>query len=70
MVEVLSEGNTPAEMQIKLGEYAAAGVKLVWYVDPERQEALAVVLREDDELREAAAALIERAPRELQAALD
>jgi Uma2 family endonuclease len=35
VVEVLSEGNTPREMQIKLGEYAAAGVKLVWYVDPE-----------------------------------
>lgn len=35
VVEVLSEGNTPREMQIKLGEYAAAGVKLVWYVDPD-----------------------------------
>lgn len=35
VVEVLSEGNTPREMAIKLGEYAAFGVKLVWYVDPE-----------------------------------
>lgn len=35
VVEVLSEGNTPREMQLKLGEYAAAGVKLVWYVDPD-----------------------------------
>lgn len=35
LVEVLSEGNSPREMQIKLGEYAAAGVKLVWYVDPD-----------------------------------
>jgi Uma2 family endonuclease len=35
VVEVLSEGNTAREMEIKLGEYAAAGVKLVWYVDPE-----------------------------------
>ena len=35
VVEVLSESNTPREMQIKLGEYAAAGVKLVWYVDPD-----------------------------------
>lgn len=34
VVEVLSEGNTAREMAIKLGEYAAAGVKLVWYVDP------------------------------------
>jgi Uma2 family endonuclease len=35
VVEVLSESNTPREMEIKLGEYAAAGVKLVWYVDPD-----------------------------------
>lgn len=35
VVEVLSERNTPREMAIKLGEYAAAGVKLVWYVDPD-----------------------------------
>ena len=35
VVEVLSESNTPREMAIKLGEYAAAGVKLVWYVDPD-----------------------------------
>jgi Uma2 family endonuclease len=35
VVEVLSESNTPREMQIKLAEYAAAGVKLVWYVDPD-----------------------------------
>lgn len=35
VVEVLSAGNTAREMQIKLGEYAAAGVKLVWYVDPD-----------------------------------
>jgi Uma2 family endonuclease len=37
-VEVLSPGNTAEEMEVKLGEYAKAGVKLVWYVDPERQE--------------------------------
>lgn len=37
-VEVLSPGNTRREMEIKLAEYARAGVKLVWYVDPERQE--------------------------------
>jgi Uma2 family endonuclease len=37
-VEVLSPGNTPEEMAIKLAEYARAGVKLVWYVDPERRE--------------------------------
>ena len=37
-VEVLSPGNTRREMEIKLAEYAKAGVKLVWYVDPERKE--------------------------------
>lgn len=37
-IEVLSPGNTPSEMAIKLGEYAKAGVKLVWYVDPARRE--------------------------------
>lgn len=37
-VEVLSPGNTRREMEIKLGEYAKAGVKLVWYIDPDRKE--------------------------------
>jgi Uma2 family endonuclease len=37
-VAVLSPGNTPKEMAIKLDEYAKVGVKLVWYVDPERKE--------------------------------
>jgi Uma2 family endonuclease len=37
-VEVLSDGNSPAEMQRKLVEYFAAGVRLVWYVDPRRRE--------------------------------
>lgn len=33
-VEVLSEGNTEGEMTRKRGEYFAAGVRLVWLVDP------------------------------------
>lgn len=33
-VEILSDGNTPAEMERKRREYFAAGVRLVWYVDP------------------------------------
>lgn len=33
-VEVLSEGNTQAEMERKLHDYFQAGVRLVWYVDP------------------------------------
>lgn len=38
VVEVISPGNTHSEMETKLEEYARAGVKWVWYVDPERQE--------------------------------
>jgi Uma2 family endonuclease len=34
-VEVLSEGNTEAEMERKLRDYFGTGVRLVWYVDPE-----------------------------------
>jgi Uma2 family endonuclease len=34
-VEVLSESNTPGEMARKRQEYFAAGVQLVWLVDPE-----------------------------------
>jgi Uma2 family endonuclease len=34
-VEVLSEGNTPAEMQRKLKDYFLAGVEIVWMVDPD-----------------------------------
>ena len=37
-IEVFSPGNTVREMKKKLKEYARAGVKLVWYVDPERRE--------------------------------
>jgi Uma2 family endonuclease len=33
-VEVLSTGNTPAEMARKLAEYFDAGVELVWFVNP------------------------------------
>jgi Uma2 family endonuclease len=36
-VEVLSEGNTPGEMQRKLRDYFLAGVEMVWCVDPERR---------------------------------
>lgn len=34
-VEVLSQGNTKAEMERKLREYFDAGTKLVWYLDPQ-----------------------------------
>lgn len=38
-VEVLSEGNTPAEMQRKVREYFEAGVRLVWLIAPEKRTA-------------------------------
>lgn len=38
VVEVLSAGNTPREMEQKLQEYFTAGVRLVWYVVPTLQE--------------------------------
>lgn len=37
-VEVISPSNTDREMERKLEEYLAAGVRLVWYVLPEPQE--------------------------------
>ena len=40
-VEVLSENNTAAEMDRKLREYFQAGVRLVWYIDPETRTARA-----------------------------
>src|SRR5206468_1626606 len=38
-VEVLSKGNTRAEMDRKLREYFAAGVRLVWLIDPKTRTA-------------------------------
>ncbi len=40
-VEVLSEGNTEREMERKLHDYFSAGVRLVWYVDPQTRTAKA-----------------------------
>jgi Uma2 family endonuclease len=37
-VEVLSRSNTPREMAIKRREYFAAGVELVWEIDPEARK--------------------------------
>ena len=38
-VEVLSEGNTRAEMARKVREYFEAGVRLVWLIDPKKRSA-------------------------------
>jgi Uma2 family endonuclease len=48
-VEVVSSGNTDAEVNRKLREYFDAGVRRVWYVYPERQEVL--VYRGADDVR-------------------
>ena len=56
-VEVLSPSNTTQEMERKLHDYFAAGVRLVWYVDPVARTVevftavdRAVVLRQDQSL--------------------
>jgi Uma2 family endonuclease len=36
-VEILSEGNTPGEMDRKLHDYFFSGTRLVWYIDPQRR---------------------------------
>ncbi len=41
VVEVLSDPNTKKEMAMKLDRYFKAGVKLVWYIDPESRSASA-----------------------------
>ncbi len=38
-IEVLSETNTAAEMQFKLERYFEAGVRRVWYIQPETRSA-------------------------------
>ncbi len=56
-IEVISPGNTSAEIQEKIDEYLAAGTKLVWIVYPKqkmiqvhRQSNVINILRETDEL--------------------
>ena len=52
-VEVISQGNTPEEMDRKLREYFEAGVKLVWYVYPQTRTVRVYIGPEDVlELRE------------------
>ncbi|MFV1965770.1 MAG: Uma2 family endonuclease, partial [Pirellulaceae bacterium] len=58
-VEVLSPGNTAAEMRGKMADYFGAGCRVVWIVDPLRRsvtihrlDANPVLLTEDDTLTE------------------
>jgi Uma2 family endonuclease len=46
-VEVLSPGNTKAEMDRKLRDYFLAGVELFWIIDPETQTAKSYTSPED-----------------------
>ena len=39
VIEVLSESNTTAEMNIKVSEYFSAGVQLIWLIDPSSRTA-------------------------------
>lgn len=38
-VEILSAGNTAAEMDLNCDEYQRAGVRLIWYIDPRSRSA-------------------------------
>jgi Uma2 family endonuclease len=38
-IEILSPGNSEGEMRRKLNDYFAAGVALVWYIDPAKKNA-------------------------------
>lgn len=46
-IEILSRGNTAAEMDLKRREYFAAGTTLVWIIDPARRTA-AIYTSPDD----------------------
>jgi Uma2 family endonuclease len=39
-IEVISKGNTPKEMDLKLEDYFQAGVRLVWFLYPKTQTAV------------------------------
>ena len=45
-VEVISQGNTRAEMEAKLDEYFAAGVQIAWIIDPNRESAVVYEARD------------------------
>lgn len=49
-VEVLSPGNTPGEMTLKIREYFQAGTRLVWVIDPKKQNARSYTSPESSQL--------------------
>jgi Uma2 family endonuclease len=40
VVEVISKGNTPREMELKLTDYFSRGVQLAWYIYPKTETAV------------------------------
>ncbi len=52
-IEVLSESNTPGEMEQKRRDYFQAGVRLVWYIDPPTRSAMVYTSAEDQGTRHA-----------------
>ena len=52
-VEILSEGNRPAEMDRKLEDYFQAGVRLVWLIDIEKRTVTACTSRTKSTVLEA-----------------
>jgi Uma2 family endonuclease len=49
VLEVISPSNTPGEMRRKLAHYFAAGVEVVWFVDPQKFDG-AIYTSPDDEV--------------------
>ena len=56
-VEVLSEGNTAAEMERKLNDYFSAGVSLVWIVDCDQRSVAVYTSPTDPQVLDASATL-------------
>ena len=56
-IEVLSAGNTPAEMSRKCREYFGAGVRLVWLIDPATRTAVVHLSPEESSHYDAADSL-------------
>ncbi len=56
-IEVLSEGNTAAEMARKCREYFGAGVRLVWLIDPATRTAVVHLSPEEFSLHDAGGTL-------------
>lgn len=52
-IEVLSQSNSPGEMEQKRRDYFEAGVRLVWYIDPSTRSAMVYTTSDDPGTRHA-----------------